>query len=101
MPAPIGFHAPASTRKSSRNATIVVEADLDLVQLVASMGRTDEVFAALLDPAHRAPGETREEGNQHVLGVDVPLGAEPAAHIERYAAHACFRQTQDRCRLAP
>ena len=49
----------------------------------------------LLDPAHGAPDQAGQEGDQQVLGVDVSLGAEAAADIERHAADARLGQLQE------
>ncbi len=49
----------------------------------------------LLDPAHGAADQAGEEGDQQVLGVDVSLGAETAADIERDAADARLGQPQE------
>ena len=55
------------------DAAVVVEADLDIVQLVARMRRAHQVLAPGLDPAHRPPEPARKERDQHVLGIDVAL----------------------------
>ena len=49
----------------------------------------------LLDPAHGAPDQAGQEGDQQVLGVDVSLGAEAAADIEGHAADARLGQLQE------
>ena len=84
-----------------QNAAIIVKADLDVVQLVARMGRAHQMLAPVLDPAHRPAEPAGEEGDQQVLGIDVAFAAKAAADIERDAAHARFRQAQKRGRLAP
>ena len=78
------------------DAAVVVEADLDIVQLVARMRRADQVLAPVLDPAHRPPELAGEECDQQVFGVDMALAAEAAADIERDAADPRLGQTQKR-----
>ena len=83
------------------DAAVVVEADLDLVDLVTRMARAHQMLATVLDPLHRPPQPARQERNQQVLRVDVPLEAEAAADIRRDAADAGFRQPQHGRSLAP
>ena len=83
------------------DAAVVVEADLDIVDLVARMARAHQVLAAVLDPLHRPPQPARQEWDQQVLRIDVPLEAEAAADVEGDAADARFRHLQHRSRLAP
>src|SRR5258706_10759106 len=71
-----------------KNAAVAVEADLDVVQLVARMTRADQMLAAVLDPLHRPPQPARQERNQQVFRIDGPLEAEAAADVERDATHA-------------
>src|SRR5215813_13943464 len=65
------------------------------------MAGAHQMLAAILDPLDRAPQPARQERNQQVFRVDVPLEAEAAADIERDAAYARFRKPQDRGRFAP
>ncbi len=83
-----------------QDAALVVEADLDIVQLVARMRRGHEMLAPLLDPAHRPAEAAREERDQEILGVGVALAAEPAADIERDDAHALLGEAEGRGDLA-
>ena len=55
------------------DAAVVVEADLDVVDLVARMAGAHEMLAPVLDPAHRPFTSARQERNQQVLGIDVAL----------------------------
>ena len=82
------------------DAAFVVEADLDVVDLVARMAGAHEVLAPVLDPSHRPPHRAREERNQQVFRIDVSLDAEAAADVERDAADARLGQ-QQRGGLAP
>src|SRR5258708_19733276 len=59
-----------------------------------------QVLAPVLDPLDRALHPARQERNQQVFRVDVPLEAEAAADIERNTAYARLRELQDRGRLA-
>src|SRR5207244_2606485 len=84
-----------------QDAAGLIEADLEVVDLVARMRGGEEVLAAVLDPAHGPPELAGEEGDQEVLGVDVALDAEAAADVGRHAAHARFRKAQNARGLAP
>ena len=83
------------------DAAVIVEADFDIMKLVARMGGAHQMFAALLDPAHRATEPMSEKRDQQILGIDVALAAEAAADIERDAAHPRLRQAEQRGGLAP
>ena len=50
------------------------------------------MLAPVLDPLHRPAEPARQERDQQVLRIDMPLDAEAAADVERDAAHARFRQ---------
>ena len=78
------------------DAAVVVEADLDVMQLVARMRRTHHVLAAIFDPAYRSSEPAGEERDQQILGIDVAFAAETAADIQRDTADARFRQAQQR-----
>src|SRR5258708_39237724 len=79
---------------------VVVEPDLEIVQLVARMGRAHQMLAASLDPAHRPPEPACEEGDQQILGVDMPLAAKAAADIEGKTAHSRLGHAEQAGRLA-
>ena len=74
---------------------VIGKADFDIVELIARMGRAHQVLLPILEPAHRPPEAAGEKRDQHILGIDMALEAEPAADIEGDAAHPRFRQTQD------
>ena len=76
-------------------ASVVIEADLDVVDLVARMAGADEVLVPVLDPFYRTADFARQERDQQVLRIDVPLDAEAAADVERDAADARFRHVED------
>ena len=79
---------------------VVVEADLDVVDLVARMARRHEVLVPVLDPAHRPLHGAGEKRNQQFFRIDMALDAEAAADVERDAADARLRQIQNRRSLA-
>src|SRR5205814_6458826 len=74
------------------DAAVIIEPDFDIMQLIARMGGAHQMFAAILDPAHRPAKPMSEKGDQQVFGIDVSLAAKAAADIERDAAHPCLRQ---------
>ena len=58
------------------------------------------MLAAVFDPLHRPSQPAREEGDQQVFRVNMPLQPEASADVERDAAHARLGQAQHRGRLA-
>ena len=62
---------------------------------VAAVGGGLEVLGAGREPAHRPPELQRQPGNQNFLGVEVRLGAEPAAHLRRDGPEALLGDPQD------
>ena len=84
-----------------QDAARIVEAHLDLVNLVARMARTDQMLAAVLDPLHRPAEPARQERDQQVFRINVSLDPEAAADVERDAAHARLRKPQHRGGLTP
>jgi hypothetical protein len=72
-----------------------VEADFNLVQLVARMAGAQQVLLPLFDPAYGAPDQSGQEGDQQVFRVDVTLGAEASAHVQCHAADPRFGQLQE------
>src|SRR5215472_688411 len=67
---------------------IAVEPNLDLVQLVARMGRALEMLVPVLDPAHRPPQPARQKRDHQILGVNMTLEAKATADIERHTPHS-------------
>ena len=57
------------------------------LQLIAPCHRRDHVLGARLDPLDGPAGEARDLREHELLGVDVDLGAEAAAHVGRDDAH--------------
>ncbi len=82
------------------DAAVVVVPHRHVMHLVARMGGAKEMLVPVLDPAHRATEPAREERDQQILGVDMSLDPEPAADIERDAAHPRLRHPQHMRRLA-
>ena len=63
---------------------VVVEADLDVLDLAALVGRGDEVLAPVLGELHRAAERPRRHRHQQLLGPRVvDLHAEAAADVGR------------------
>jgi hypothetical protein len=59
-----------------------VERERELVDLLARMVAGAQVLLAILDPADRAPEPDRAEGNEEVLGVELPARPESAADVQ-------------------
>ena len=65
-----------------QHATVVVEADLDVVHLAALVGGGDEVLAPVLGELHRPAQRPRRHRHEQLLGPRVvDLDAEPATHV--------------------
>src|SRR6476646_6568924 len=62
--------------------------------IVPRMRGIEEMLASVLDPFHGSVKSTSEIRDQHVLGIDVSLDAETAAHLGCNAAHARFRHVK-------
>ena len=62
---------------------VAPRADLDVVNLVARMGRRHHVLAPVLGPLHRPPHRHRGRRDQEVFRIAVGLGPEAAAHVGR------------------
>ena len=80
---------------------VVVEARLDIVDLVARMAGGHEMLVPVLDPPDRPFHRAREERNEQFLGIDVAFDAKTAADVERDAADARLGHVQHGGRLAP
>ncbi len=80
---------------------VIVETDLDIVQLVARMRGANQMLAAGFDPAHRMPEPAGQKCDQHVLGIDMPLAAKPAADIGGDDADPRLGQAEQPGRFAP
>ena len=77
-----------------QDPAVSVEGDLGVVPLVTGMAGAQNVLAPLFHPADGPAGHPREEGHQHVLGIDVPLDAEAAADIGCNDPDTSFRHGQ-------
>ena len=62
---------------------VAPRADLDVVNLVARMGRRHHVLAPVLGPLHRSPHRHRRRRDQQVFRIAIGLGPEAAAHVGR------------------
>src|SRR5215472_16617586 len=58
------------------------------------------MLVPVLEPSHRAPEPPCQIRDHQILGIYMALDAEPAADIERDAAHPRFRQAENRSHLA-
>ena len=79
-----------------QQSSFVVEADLDVVNLVARVTGTHEMLVPVLDPSNRPADGTSEKRNQQVLGIDMSLDAKSATHIKCDAANTRLREVEDR-----
>jgi len=57
------------------------------------MDRRDEALGAVLYPAHRTPGDQREQRSQTFLAREVLLVAEASAHVGRDTARLLVEAT--------
>ena len=62
--------------------------------LLTRLGRRAEILAALLDPFHRTAEPARERGYGDVLGKDLHLEPEAAAHVRRDDPYARLREIE-------
>ena len=60
---------------------VALHADPRVVHLIAIGRRAQEMLVAGLDPLDRPPEPSRHRRHEDVLGIDVPLHAEAAAHL--------------------
>ena len=80
---------------------VVVEARLDIVDLVARMAGGHEMLVPVFDPPHRPFHHAREKWNEQFLGIDVAFHAKAAADVERDAADARLGHVQHGGSLPP
>jgi len=59
------------------------------------------MFMAVFNPLNRPPELARQERDQQVFRIDMPLDAEAAADVKRDATHTSFWKLKHRSRLAP
>ena len=83
------------------DAAFVVEADVDIVDLVARVTGTHQMLAAVLDPLHRPSELAGQKRNQQIFRIDMTFDAEAAADVERKATHAGLGKLEHRGCLAP
>ena len=65
-----------------------------IVCMVPSMRRGEQMLASILDPSHGMPDLHRDRGDCNVLRHDPVLPAEAASDIGRYDTHLVFRNPQ-------
>ena len=66
----------------------------DVVVVLTTIGIAGELFAPILDPAHRMAEQAREEARAHFLGQQDALVAEAAADIGGHDANARLIQPE-------
>ena len=72
---------------------VALRGDVEVADDVAPVRRRDERFRSFLDPLQRHPELLRDPREDVFLGVDVDLGAEPAADFRRDRANLVLAQT--------
>ena len=83
---------PRELRLQGEDAAVAREARRASWSLVAVGGGGEEVLVSRLHPLHGPAQAARHRGHEDVLGVDVPLRAEAAAHVGREHADALLGQ---------
>jgi len=88
---------PSAGRIANSRLVIAVASLLTTIGLVlvARVARTDQMLAPILDPLHRTPEPARQERDQQVFRIDMPLDAEAAADVECDTADARLGHAQD------
>ena len=59
------------------------------------------MFMAVLNPPDRPPELARQERDQQVFRIDMPLDAKAATDVKRDTTHTSFWKLKHRSRLAP
>ena len=91
-------YAPIAETSRTRTPVIVPvlgRGQLDLLDDVAAVDGRAERLRALLDPLDRPVQPPREREAERLLGVDVELGAEAAAHVGGDHAQPRLRDADD------
>ena len=78
----------------TQQATIRIDRDLKIPELVALHRGGGEMFAPVLNPFDRASQQYRGDGYYDFFLIEDEFRAEPAANIGRDNANAVFRQIQ-------
>ena len=81
-------------RLQGQDAAVARQAEARVVHLVAIGGGAEEVLVSRLHPLHGPTQAARHRGHEDVLGVDMPLDAEAAAHVGREHADALLGQAK-------
>ena len=82
-------HRAPRLRLDRRDHPVLRRRERQLVDDVAAVDGRDVVLGALLRPLHGTAEPLREHDRERLFGVDVELGAEPAAHVR--SDHADLR----------
>ena len=72
----------------SEQAAIGIDGGADPKMLLARLIGGHQMFAAVLDPFHRAAEPQRRDANQNVLGIDFATHAKTAADMAFVQMHA-------------
>ena len=87
----VGAHVGEQLDLQSQQRAVLPRRDLDVLDLVAAVRGGLVVLAARLGPLDRAAELAGDHQRQHLLGVDVELGTEAAAHVRRDDADLVLR----------
>ena len=77
----VGAHVGEQLGAHREDRPVATGGQLDVVPLLARVSRRGHVLAPGLDPLHGRAQAHRQQGDQDLLGVDLLLHAEAAAHV--------------------
>ena len=87
----VGAHVGEQLDLEPEDRAVLAGGDLDVLDLVAAVRGRLVVLAARLGPLDRPAELAGHDEGEHLLGVDVELGAEAAAHVGRDDAQLVLR----------
>ncbi len=90
--AQIGTEIDRAVTAQRQDGAVARAGDLQLAFGIARMVGREQIFAAILDPFHRATGETRRERHEEIFRIEFAARTEAAADVELQHAHRQFRQ---------
>ncbi len=88
----IGADIDIGMAAQAQDGAVAAAGDLHVAFRLARVIHAHEVLAAVLRPFHRAPGVTRRERNQEILGIELAAGAEAAADVVLHQLDGALRQ---------
>ena len=94
-PAEVGARVVEDVHVAVAHPPVALGRDVQGHEQVAAVGGGLEVLGAGREPAHRPAELQRQPGDQHLLGVEVRLGAEPAADLGGDGPEPLLRDPQD------